>query len=174
MIGAVKKHSEDKGLYLNAKNTKIMDKSVCNRQTDITVEGEVIEQVDSFEYLGSLINNKTDTTSEINRILAIANSKLEQFDKLRSGSNVATKLRVLRSCSFSVATYGCKAWTLSKNILKRIKAFENKCYRKILKVSWTEHRSNEFIYEQLCLNNGQLIRHVKKRKIKYYGHVKLE
>ena len=145
MIGAVKKHSENKGLYLNVKKTKIMDNSVCKRPTDITVGGEVIERVDSFEYLGSLIDNKANITSEIKRRLATANSKLGQFDKLWSGSNVATKLRVLRSCIFSVATYGCEEWTLSKKIQKRITAFENKCYRKILTVSWAEHRSNESI-----------------------------
>ena len=71
MIGAVKKHSEDKGLYLNVKKTKIMDNSVCKRPTDITVGGEVIEQVDSFEYLGSLIDNKADITSEIKRLASL-------------------------------------------------------------------------------------------------------
>ena len=58
----------------------------------------------------------------------------------------------------------------SKNIQKRITAFENKW--KILKVSWTEHQSIESIYKQLGLNDGHLIRHVKKQKIKYYGQVK--
>ena len=98
------------------------------RPTDITVGGEVIELVDSFEYLGSLIDNKADITSEIKRRLAIVNSELGQFNKLWPGPNIATKVRVLNSCLFSIATFGCEAWTLSKHAQKMITAFENKCY----------------------------------------------
>ena len=90
-----------------------MDNSVCKGPTDITVGWEAIERVDDFENLSSLIDNKADVTSEIKRRFAIANGKLRQFDKLWLGLNAATKLRVLRSCIFSVATYGCKTCILN-------------------------------------------------------------
>ena len=67
VIGVVRKHNDDKELHFNVEHTKIMDSSVCKRPTDITAVGKVIERVDSFKYLGSLIDNRADATSEIKR-----------------------------------------------------------------------------------------------------------
>ena len=69
-----------------------MDKDVCEVPTAIMAKGEAIEQMGSFEYLGSFFDNKADVTAEIKRKPAIANGKLEQFDTLWPGSNAATKL----------------------------------------------------------------------------------
>ena len=79
------------------------------------------------------------------------------LSKVWSGSNRQLNLRVLHTCD------GRKAWILSKNISARVNAFENKCYRKLLNVSWTEMRSNESIYEELKVNPGVLLGMVKQR-----------
>ena len=60
---------------------------------------------------------------------------------------------------------------MSKNIIARINAFESKCYRKILSVSWTEHRTNISVARELGVKLGSLINTIKKMKLKYYGHV---
>ena len=70
------------------------------------------------------------------------------------------------------AKYGCEAWTLGKTVLKRITAFEMKCYRKILKISWTEHRTNKSIRDELKLDDQWLENFLKKQKLKYFGHLK--
>ena len=54
---------------------------------------------------------------------------------------------------------------------KRIISFENKCYRKILNIHWSEHRTNESIYNELKIHSGELLNFVKKQKLKYFGHV---
>ena len=64
-----------------------------------------------------------------------------------------------------------ESWTLSRNICKRIISFENKCYRKILNIHWSEHRTNESIYNELKVHSGELSNFVKKQKLKYFGHV---
>ena len=81
-------------------------------------------------------------------------------------------LRIVRACIFPIATYGCEAWTLGKTVLKRITAFEMKCYRKILKISWTEHRTNKSIRDELKLDDQWLENFLKKQKLKYFGHLK--
>ncbi len=134
LITTVKEHSEMKGLKLNVKKTKIMDVKGCREPSEVTVDGEEIERVESFEYLGSLIEADGDGTKEIKRRLAMASKKLTEMKKLWKATNKDMKLRIIRVCIFPTATYGCETWTLNKNITKRINAFENKCHRKILRV----------------------------------------
>ena len=78
----------------------------------------------------------------------------------------------MKSCIFPVAIYGCKAWTILKSDEKKITSFEMKCYRKILRTSWTERKTNASVLEQLGLKAPQLLNLVKKQKLSYFGHIK--
>ena len=135
LIMSVKEHSEQKGLNLNIKNTKIMDTDKCKEDAFIKVNGEEIERVTSFEYLGARIEANGKTTPEIRRRLAMATSKLKKMTNIWNGQCIKTKIRILKSTVFPTAMYGCEAWTISKTDSRRITAFEMKCYRKILKIS---------------------------------------
>eukprot|EP00914_Ancora_sagittata_P007453 GHVO01014639.1.p1 GENE.GHVO01014639.1~~GHVO01014639.1.p1 ORF type:complete len:121 (+),score=17.55 GHVO01014639.1:434-796(+) len=64
---------------------------------------------------------------------------MKQLEHLWKNSDVQTKLKVTRSCIFSTATHGCESWCLFKTDMKRIDAFEMKCYSRALKISYTEH-----------------------------------
>ena len=108
-----------------------------------------LEIVSKYIYLGSAISGDGDGVEEIRKRLAVAMHKLTKMKFLWKGQNAQTKLRILRACFFSVATYGCDAWMLGKTNLKRISAFKMKCYRKILRISWTEHGTNKSITEEL-------------------------
>ena len=70
--------------------------------------------------------------------------------------------------------YGCDAWTLLADSEKRIQAFENKCYRRILRVSYTEHRTNKHVKEEIEARAGPqepLLSSVRRRKLLWFGHV---
>ena len=82
------------------------------------------------------------------------------------------KLKILRTCIFPVATYGCESWTITKTTRKKINAFETKCYRKILRISWMEKRKNTDILKDLNIEDNWLINNILQRKIKYLGHIK--
>ncbi|GFN82103.1 endonuclease-reverse transcriptase [Plakobranchus ocellatus] len=143
LIKAVKEYSEQKGLHLNVKKTKIMDIDKCKKEARIQIEGEEIERVKSFEYLGARIEANGKTTPEIRRRLAMATAKLQKMEKIWKGQDVHTKVRILKSIIFPTEKYGCEAWIINKTDSKRITAFELKCYRKILRISWTEKIRNE-------------------------------
>ena len=59
------------------------------------------------------------------------------------------KLKVVRTCIFPIATYGCETWVQRKLDIKRMNAFEMKCYRKILRIPWIAHRTNCSILNEL-------------------------
>ena len=66
--------------------------------------------------------------------------------------------------------YGCEAWTINKTDNRRITAFEMKCYRKILRISWTEKVSNEEVLKKIGIESPTLLQNIKKQKLEYFGH----
>src|ERR1700733_12662109 len=72
--------------------------------------------------------------------------------------------------TWPVMMYGCESWTIKKNDEDRIKAFEIKCIRKILRVSWTEKKTNEWVLETAGVERS-LLEDIKRRKMSYFGHL---
>ena len=172
LIKSTKKHSEDQHLYLNTQKTKIMstEKSKCSPK--IIINNEELQNVESYEYLGSTVSNNGDCYKEISRRLAIAIRKLNTMKNLWQSTSKELKLKVLRSCIFPVATYGCESWTITQKIRKKIESFETKCYRRILRIPWTAKKKNIEILKVLNIAECWLINNILYRKIKYFGHIK--
>ena len=96
------------GFLLNTKKTKIMVLDKNDSGADFLLDGQKIEVVKQCEYLGSLINNKCDSTTEIKRRLAIARKTSQSMENIWKSKRIYMnlKLRFLRACAFSIATYG--------------------------------------------------------------------
>ena len=141
LLNRIKQASEEKDLLLNTKKTKIMVVDRDNNNTDFTIAGNKIEVVNQFEYLGSIINNKGESTTEIRRRrLAMARSTVQSMSHIwkSRGLSLSLKVRLLHATSFSIATYGRESWAMTKNDRKRVDAFEMWCYRRLLHVSYME------------------------------------
>ena len=82
------------------------------------------------------------------------------------------KLKILRACVFPSAIYGCESWTITKADEEKIRAFEIKCYRRILRIPWTIKETNANILRRLGLKTPQLLNIIKKQKLKFFGHIK--
>ena len=80
------------------------------------------------------------------------------------------KLRLARATAFAVATHGCESWAYSKKVTKKIEAFEMWTYRRLLRVSWRQHKTNAWILEQLR-TKPMLVKQMRKRKMKHVGHI---
>ena len=143
-----------------------------SKRTTITLDGEQLENVDNFTYLGARIDANGKTSPDIRRRLALASNKLTKMLKIWKSENIRMKMKVLRTCIFPTATYGCETWTISKIDEKRINAFEMKCYRKILRIPWTAKETNNSVKEQLRIQELYLLNSIKKLKLKYFGHLK--
>ena len=110
--------------------------------------------------------------AEIRKRLAMAYCKITRLKNIWKNNKIETKLLMLRTFIFPVATYGCETWTLSKTAAKKINAFEMKCYRKILRISWKEKMRNSDIINTLKIPECWLLNTITKRKLHLFGHIK--
>ena len=131
--------SRERGLKLNVEKTKVMLISKNSNQEDfkITLEGETIEIVKEFKYLGTLITDNYDDTKEIRRRIAIAKYATVSLNKIWKDKSISkrTKIRLPRSLVFAIATYASECWAMKKNDRARIHSFEIWAYRRLLRVS---------------------------------------
>ena len=113
-----------------------------------------------------------ECTKEIRARLSKGHAIGASLNKLwkSHGIPIETKLKLQKSLVWPVATYGCESWTVRKDEVTRINAFEMKGLRKILRVSWVAKKTNEWILETAGVE-GTLLDTVKSRKLSYYGHV---
>ena len=166
---SVKEHSEQKGLFLNVKKTKIRSTDTCRDEAVINIDREEIKRVSSFEYVRARKKANDKTTPEIRGRSAMATAKLNKMANVWKGQCVDTKIRVLKSTVFPTATYGCEAWTINKTDGKLITAFEMKCYRKILRIPWTDRVTNEKVLEKVKMNSTTLLHEIRKLKLDILG-----
>ena len=141
LMGRLDRVSRKYSLLINVDKTEVMasDGIACR----ILIQNELLEQVDTFPYLGSLSTEDGECTTEfrtrLNRGQAIEASS-QKIWKSHS-TLISTNIRVMKALVLPVATYGCESWTLRKNEETRLDAFEMKGLRRILRVSWTAKKT---------------------------------
>jgi len=84
--------------------------------------------------------------------------------------NLQLKSRLMQTLVWSLATYGCESWTINAADHNRLNAFEMDMYRRMMRISWTEHRTNNSILEELEPAR-RFVAEVKRRKLQYFGRV---
>ena len=137
----VKEESEKGGLKLNVQKTKIMASGpITSRQID----GETMETLTEFIFLGSNITADDNCRHEIKRHLLLGRKVMTNlFSILKSRDmSLPTKVHLVKAMVFPVVMYGCEGWTIKKAEHQRIDAFELWCWRRLLRVPWTASRSN--------------------------------
>ena len=150
--------------------TKCM--ALTGEQCNIKVQDIRIEQVDTFVYLGSLVTEDAECSREIRVRIARGHGVGADLMKLWKCHNIklTTKLQLMKTLIWPVMMYGCESWTINKRDEDRIKAFEMKCIRKILRISWTEKKTNEWVLETAGVERS-LLESIKRRKMSYFGHI---
>ena len=144
LLMKVKEESEKVGLKLNIQKTKIMASSPI---TSWEIDGETVETVSNFIFLGSKITADGDCSHEIKRHLLLVRKVVTNLDSILKSRDITllTKVRLVKTMAFPVVMYGCESWTIKKAECRRIDAFELWCWRRLLRVPWTARRSNQSI-----------------------------
>ena len=100
-----------------------------------------------------LIYNTHTGDQAIRRRLCIAKDAMISLTQIwkDKGTSIGTKKRLLKSLVFSIASYRSECWVLKKSDVKKIEAFELWCYRRLMRISWTDRKSNKWVLEKTIL-----------------------
>ena len=165
----MKEASEKLGLKFNVQKTKIMASGPI---TSWEIDGETVETVSDFIFLGSKITADGDCSHEIKRHLLLGRKVMTNLDSILKSRDftLPTKVHVVKAMVFPVVMYGCENWTIKKAECWRIDAFELWCWRRLLRVPWNSRRSNQSILKEMSPEyslEGRML----KRKPQYFGHL---
>ena len=155
-----KEESEKVGLKLNIQKTKVMASGpIMSWQID----GETVETVANFIFLGSNFTADDDRSHEIKRPLLLGRKVMTNLESILEGRDItlSTKVRLVKAIVFPVAIYGCEIWTIKKAECRRIDAFELWCWRRLLRVLWTARRSHQSILKEIspgCSLEGLMLK----------------
>ena len=154
---------------LNIQKTKIVGSSPI---TSWQIDGETMETVADFIFLGSKITADSDYSHEIKRRLLLGRKVMTNLDSILKsiGITLLKKAPLVKVMVFPVVMYGCESWTIKKAECSRIDAFELWCWRRLLRVLWTARRSNQSILKEISTEyslEGLML----KLKLQYFGHL---
>ena len=139
--------------------------------TSWQIDGEPVDTVAGFIFLGSKITADGDCNHESKRHLLLGRKVMTNLDsRFKSRDNpLPTKVRLVKAMVFPVVMYGCESWIVKKAERRRIDAFELWCWRRLLRVPWTARRSNQSILKISpgCSLEGMML----KLKLQYFGHL---
>ena len=169
LLMKVKVQSEKVGLKLNIQKTKIMASGPI---TSWEIDGETMEIVADFIFLGSKITADGYCSHEIKRHLLLGRKVMTNLDSIFKSRDITlpTKVCLVKAMVFPVVMYGCESWTVKKAECRRIDAFELWCWRRLLRVPWTARRSNQSIFKEISPGislEGVML----KLKLQYFGQL---
>lgn len=173
LIDRISAEGEHLGLKINVDKTKTMMISrTPARRLNVAVNGEQIQQVPKFRYLGSWITEDLDPDTEIRCRIEQARAAFINMRTLLSSQslNLQLRYRFIKCYVYSVLLYGVETWTLKANTMNRLEAFEMWLFRRLLKISWTDHTSNTEVLNRMGVER-ELLQIVKRRKTAYLGHI---
>ena len=165
----VKEESERVGLKLNIQKTKIMASGPI---ISWEIDGETVETVTDFLFLGSKFTADGDCSHEIKRHLLLGRKAMTKLDSVLKSRDITlqTKVRIVKDIIFSVVMYGCESWTINKAESPQTDAFALWCWRRFLRVPWSAKRSNQSMLKEINSENS-LEGLMLKLKLQYFGHL---
>ena len=148
-----------------------MTNSVNGMQREIKVKGQKLGTVTSFKYFGAV--DSDGSKPEVLSRIAQATAALTKLKPIWRDNNISlgSKVKLMRSLVISIFLYACESWTLTAELEKRTQAFE---MRWLLNISYKDHVTNEEVRRKIQTAIGEydeLLTLVKKRKLRWFGHV---
>ena len=158
------------GLKISSKKTKHMRMNNKNN-TAITVNGEALEEVEYFTYLGSKMTTDGDSEKEVRERISKASQAFASLKTIWRTRKISTKtkLRLFKSNVLSILLYGAESWKMTKGISHKLEVFQNRCLRRLLRIFWPNTISNSELHERANAKPITLV--VRARRWRWIGHV---
>ena len=153
-------------MEISKDKSKIMasGKGEENINLDIVIDGKALEEVRTFKYLGSTITENGTSDQEIKNRIGIATSAMTKLDtvwRLR-GISLNNRIKITKAIEWATLLYGCESWTLSQKYVDKLKAFEMRCYRRILKITWKDNKT-DYRVQWTIITAAQPYNNISKR-----------
>ena len=154
---------------LNIQKTNIMASGpIISWQTD----GETMETVTDFIFLGFKITVDVDCSHKIKRQFLLGKKTMTNIDSILKSRAITlpANVHLVQAMVFSVVMYRCESWTIKKTEHQRTDAFKLWCWRRLLRVPWTARRYNQSILKEISPEyslEGPML----KLKLQYFGHL---
>ena len=163
------------GLTISTKKTEVMHQPAPGKQyiePNININGQRLNVVDKFTYLGSTLSQNVVIDDEINTRLAKASAafgRLGQNVWDRRGITTLTKIKVYKAVVLTTLLYGCETWTVYSRHSKKLNHFHTTRLRKLLGISWQEKVPDTEVLTRAGLPSIQTI--LMKTQLRWAGHV---
>ena len=137
------------------------------------IDGETMETVTDFIFLGSKITADGDCSHEIKRHLLLGRKAMTKLDSILKSKDktLPTKVRIVKAMIFPVVMYGCESWAIKKAERWRTDVFQLWCLIRLLRVPWTARRSNQSILKKEISPEYSLEGLMLKLKLQYFDHL---
>ena len=157
--------------------TKLLLKIIQQRMAN-KIDEEVsrlqsgFQEVDRMVYLGYMATEDGKCDKEIKRRIGIARTAFESMPKILTSRNVSLELRscIAKCYIWSTLLHVAETWTITNITSEKSEAFEMWLYRRMLRISWKEHKTNGEVLHKMKTKRSLLIT-IKKRKCQYFGHI---
>ena len=174
IIVTVTKETENKGLQLNAKKTECMviskwpDTTICNA----SCKGQRIQQVNIFKYLGFTITSNAKYDFKIKNRIVLSKDTFTKIKTIFINRHIKlnTKFNTMKAYVLSILLYAYECWTLTKFLERRLEAVEMWFIRRIMRISWTERKTNKEVME-IAMYKRSLLKLIRARQMKFFGHI---
>ena len=139
--------------------------------TSWEIDGETVETISGFIFLGSKFTADGDCSYEIKRHILLGRKVMTNLDSILKSRDITlpSKVHLVQTVVFPVVMYGCESWTVKKTECRTIDDFELWCCRRLLRVPWTERRSNQSILKEIS-PGCSLEELMLKLKLQFFGH----
>ena len=170
-LNKVSKYALSTGLKINASKTKVMRLNANTNQLITSTDGKPIEDVNTFIYLGAILNTTGGTNEDIRRRLGLAKITYNKLTPIWNNSQISkrTKFRLFNSNIISVLLYGSETWKMTKNDENMVDTFLHKSIRRILKIYWPQKVTNDEVRKRAGIEKISVT--IKRRRWKWLGHV---
>ena len=162
-------------MEISVEKPKLMTNSTNGIQRKIKVKGQKLGTVTGFKYLGAVVSDDGSKPEVLSRTEQ-ATATLTKLKPIWRDNNISfgSKVKLMPSLVISIFMYACESSTLTAELEKRTQAFEMRCYRRLLDISYKDHVTNEEVRRKIQAAIGEydeLLTLVKKRKLRWFGHV---
>jgi len=159
------------GLHVSWSKTKVQNLGHGAPVSSLHVNGELVEAVTSFCYLGSTQTSGANSSPDATRRIGIASTAMNRLDRIWRQGNIsdATKFCLYSCCILSVLLYGCESWTLTSSEWRKLESFHMRCQRRILNIRWFDFTRNADVREISGQEHIEEV--VRRRRLRFFGHV---